>query len=148
MIDAMTLDDSAPDDRMGVAASQLPVPPPARAVELMGAAQGHWTAHDASVMDWPVFGRVIAWHTWMVLQPFIPGEQPELGISWTFLVMPRSPIRCVHAMAYRSAQTMANLLHLDDDQVFSDTVDLSPELAWQLASHPDPHTWYQSLVSD
>jgi len=124
-------------------------PPAARAVELMGQANGRWVGHHHTKDHWPSYGRVIQWHTWMIAKEATPDE-PELGILWTWLILPGQPIRCVHAMAYRAEHhtTLASLFDPDTDRQidYLDSIDLSPEVAWALGAHPDPELWYLALL--
>jgi len=123
-------------------------PPPAAAVETLGRMRDRWTGHHWTKDHWPSYGRVITWHTWMIAQEATPDE-PELGIHWTFLILPRQPIRCVEAMAYRRTQSPRSLFDPDtDDQAdYLDWVSLSPDMAWAMADHPDPLSWYLPLAA-
>jgi hypothetical protein len=124
-------------------------PPPAAAVEALGAVNGRWVGHHHTKDHWPSYGRVIQWHTWMVAQEATQ-DQPELGILWTWLILPRQPIRCVHAMAYRAdfQASLASLFDPDADRQadYLDSMHLSPEVAWAMGAHPDPEVWYLALL--
>jgi len=125
------------------------VPAAARAVELLGESQARWTGHYHTREHWPAYGPVITWHVWMIVREATP-EVPELGIVWTWLILPRQPIRCVHAMAYRADWefTIESLFDIDTERPmeYLDSLQLSPEMAWAMAAHPDPGSWYQALT--
>ena len=116
----------------------------------MGERHGRWVGHAHSELDMPPWGHALGWHTWMVAVPADGTDQPELGIVWSFLVMPRQPIRCYSAHAYTRSQTMYDLLvpSGDTEPEFDQVLELSPKLAWALADHPDPFTWFHALTTE
>lgn len=120
-------------------------PPPALAIEAMGSVLGRWVGHTWTDHTFPVYGLVTILTTWMVAQEYKEAETPEVGLMWQWLIRPGRPVQCFHAMAYRAAETPIDRLRDIEATTYRDSIDLTPNTAWALASCDDPALWYQSM---
>lgn len=111
----------------------------------MGEVLHRWVGHTWTSHTFATYGTVRMLNTWMVAQEHLPGETPEVGIMWQFMLRPGAPVQCVWAMAYRAAETPIDRITDREHTTYRDTMDLTPKTAWALASCDDPALWYQRM---
>lgn len=106
---------------------------------------GMWSGFDFHMHTFPVMGKVLLCDVKVILQEYQPTTQPELSLLVTWIRTPGRPFQATQAFAFRAAKTLNAVIDAGEPQTYSDQVQISPRLAWELMQAPDPMAWYMAL---
>ena len=120
-------------------------PAPAAALMTLATSQGRWSGFDFHMHTFPILGKVLLCDVKVILQEYQPAEQPELSLLVTWIRTPGRPFQATQAFAFRAAKTLGALIDPGEPQTYSDQVQISPRMAWEMMQTDDPAAWYMAL---